>query len=65
MTHNCFRFENIDLCDSLMCLFRQVKNRESVELDVIAKFIKKDHFEVEFGSHVMLFCYDYQLGTFR
>jgi len=56
-------FSNVDLCDSLMCLFRQCRNREAVELDVIAKFVRKDYFSVEFGSHLMEFTYDHNIGA--
>ena len=45
-----------------MCLFRQCRNREAVELDVIAKFVRKDYFSVEFGSHLMEFTYDHNIG---
>jgi len=53
--HFPFRFDEYDLNDSLMCLFRQCKNLGD---DVLVKYHSRDSFQVQYQSYIFDFTSD-------
>ena len=53
--HIPFRFDEYDLNDSLMCLFRQCKNLGD---DVLVKYHSRDSFQVQYQSYIFDFTSD-------